>query len=141
MGRILGWITFFLLIAGLITGFSVCKALVDAPSVAGHSDDPARPIDHVLEDDSVTDKQATFDPALVDRRPYGEWLVNQSEALLSLNVDLILHEDEMSLLDLYPSYAAAVAAARRLEKDNYVILPSVNMLDGKAKQFDDGLYA
>ena len=43
---------------------------------------------------------------------------------------------EADLLVLHPSYRAAMKAA-----ENRNALPSVNLLDGKAKQFDDGLYA
>jgi hypothetical protein len=99
----------------------------------------ARP-DDVLTDDQLEDKKPTpFDPERVDRRPEGhkgEWLVNASAAVLGLDVPVIKPDAEPYLLTLHPSYAAA---ARANPYPN--TLPSVNLLDGKAKQFDDGLYA
>ena len=101
---------------------------------------PADP-DDVLTDDQLEDKHPpAFDPALVDRRPLGpkgEWRLNASAAVLRLDSPLIRPDFEPGLLTLYPSYAAAVAAAPVRGS----VLPSVNLIDGKAKQFDDGLYA
>jgi hypothetical protein len=100
---------------------------------------PPSPPEDVLVDDRLEDKTPTFDPELVDRRPLGEWLVNQSAAVVRLDVLTIKPDHEGHLLTLHESYAAAVAAARARHSGE--VLPSVNMLDGKAKQFDDGLYA
>ncbi len=102
---------------------------------------PPPPVpDDVLADDLLENKAPSpFDPALADRRrlgPDGEWLLNASAAVLRLDVPLVRPDQEPELLTLYPSYAAAAAAV----KGNQV-LPSVNLVDGKAKQFDDGLYA
>jgi hypothetical protein len=94
----------------------------------------------LLVDDRLEDKNPAFDPAVVDRRPLGEkggWLLNASAAVLRLDVPLIKPDHEPHLLTLHPSYAAAVAANKAGED----FLPSVNLIDGKAKQFDDGLYA
>ncbi len=96
--------------------------------------------DEVLVDDKLDDKKPAFDQTLVDRRPLGAdgaWLLNASAAVLRLDVPSIEPDLEQELLTLHPSYAAAV----RNRSFGRVILPSVNMLDGKAKQFDDGLYA
>src|SRR5262245_1520994 len=98
---------------------------------------PPPPADDGLVDDRLEDKQTTFDPDLVDRRPEAGWLINQSEAVIKLDVPLVRGDDEQHLLTLHPSYKAAVTAAG--EHANKI--PSVNLLDGKAKQFDDGLYA
>ena len=91
-----------------------------------------------LTDDRLEDKPPLpFLPQLVDRRPLGKddaWLVNSSAALLRLDVPIIHPDYEGALLELHPSYAAAV-------KNRHNVLPSVNLLDGKCKQFDDGLYA
>src|SRR5262249_15908190 len=84
--------------------------------------------------------KTTYDPALADRRPLGakgEWLINNSAAVFRLDVPMIKPDVEPHLLTLYPSYAAAIKAHPVKEQ----ILPSVNLIDGKAKQFDDGLYA
>jgi hypothetical protein len=91
-------------------------------------------------DDRIEDKKPTpFDPDLVDRRPFGDWRINSSAAVIRLKMPPIKKEAEAPVIVLHPSYAAASAAAPRdLKLD---ILPSVNMVDGKAKQFDDGMYA
>ncbi len=44
---------------------------------------------------------------------------------------------DASFLVLRPSYAEAIANAPAGIK----VLPSINLIDGKAKQFDDGLFA
>jgi hypothetical protein len=95
-----------------------------------------KPVDDGLVDDRLEDKQTTFDPELVDRRPLEGWRINQSAAVISLDVPLVQPDYEQDLLVLHPSYRAAMKAA-----ENRNPLPSVNLLDGKAKQFDDGLYA
>jgi hypothetical protein len=98
----------------------------------------------LLQDDQVEDKKTKFDPDLVDRRPLGDWRVNASEAPVRLDVDTVVREKEAALADLHPSYAQAASAARSLIGDlaaGSALLPSVNLIDGKAKQFDDGLYA
>jgi hypothetical protein len=100
---------------------------------------PAQPpADEVLSDDRLEDKKPAFDPNLVDRRPLEGWSFNQSAAVIRLDVPMIRPDSEAELLTLYPSYAAAAAVS---QKHGRTLLPSVNLLDGKAKQFDDGLYA
>jgi len=99
-----------------------------------HNPKPAD--DDFLKDDRLEDKPQKFDAALVDRRPLGEWLVNQSAAVIRLDCPAIKPDQEAELLRLYPSYAVL-----RGQKFHLPLLPSINMLDGKAKQFDDGLYA
>jgi hypothetical protein len=103
---------------------------------------PPPPADDVLPDDRMEDKHVPpFDPTLVDRRAVGgqgDWLLNASNAVIQLDVPLVRPDVEGDLLTLHPSYAAAASA--RTPPDR-AVLPSVNMLDGKAKQFDDGLYA
>jgi hypothetical protein len=98
----------------------------------------------VLVDDRLEDKKPVpFDPKLVERRPLGksgEWLVNSSAAVVRLDVPLIHPDSEQDLLALHGSYAQALARHRGGPMKG-MILPSVNLLDGKAKQFDDGLYA
>ena len=98
----------------------------------------------VLVDDEAREKKTEFDPYLVDRRPLGDWAVNASEAPVRLDVDTVVREKEAPLADLHPSYTQAATAARELVGDltpGTAVLPSVNLIDGKAKQFDDGLYA
>jgi hypothetical protein len=96
--------------------------------------------DDQLADDRLEDKKPTFDEALVDHRPIGEngaWLLNASAAVIRLDVPPIKTDHEEHLLNLYPSYADTFAHSSRAVP----VLPSLNLLDGKAKQFDDGLYA
>ncbi len=85
-----------------------------------------------IPDDKLADKKVEFDPELVDSRPYHDLLINKSAAVIKL--DILGEHTEI----LYPSYAAAVKAAG--ESGNEVLL-SINYIDGKAKQIDDGLYA
>ena len=98
---------------------------------------PPKPIDDGIVDDKLEDKKTAFDPDLVDRRPLGGWRINQSEAVIQLDVPMARPDQEAELLVLHPSYQAAMKAAEHRES----CLASVNLLDGKAKQFDDGLYA
>jgi hypothetical protein len=99
--------------------------------------DYARPkdADDLLVDDRIEDKKTSFDPSLVDPRPVGQWSLNASDAVIKLDVPMARPDQEPELLVLHPSYASAVKGVYR------TVLPSVNMIDGKAKQFDDGLYA
>ena len=98
---------------------------------------PVPPADEVLEDDRIDDKAPKFDPEAVDRRPIGDWQVNASGSVLRLDTPMLRPDQDEALLKLRPSYKAAVEAAPKYE----TVLPSVNMIDGKAKQFDDGLVA
>ena len=101
---------------------------------------PPPPADDVLTDDTLEGKNPGFDPTRIDRRPLGakgEWLINHSAAVMRLDVPIIKPDIEPQLLPLHASYKAAIDSYPIKE----AILPSVNLLDGKAKQFDDGLYA
>ncbi len=100
---------------------------------------PAQSTIDLLVDDKLSDKKPEFDAGIVDTRPLGSklddfWQLNASGAVLGLDIEDI--SDEAGFDTLYASYAAA---AKSLGQER--ILPSVNMIDGKAKQFDDGLYA
>jgi hypothetical protein len=99
----------------------------------------ANPAD-VLTDDKLEDKTPLdFDAALADSRPLGRgdaWLVNASAAVVRLDVPMLLPDRDAALMTLHPSYKAAADG-----RAGRSVLPSVNLLDGKAKQFDDGLYA
>lgn len=100
---------------------------------------PHQEPEEVLVNDKVDDKKPPFDPDLTDSRPLGdkgEWLLNASAAVLRLDVPMLFPDREPHLVALHPSYAAAIKA-----NPGHAILPSVNLIDGKAKQFDDGLYA
>jgi hypothetical protein len=100
---------------------------------------PSKPEDELADDRLAAKAAAPFDPALVDPRPWGDSLLNLSAAVIRLDVFPADQEREADLLRLHPTYTTAVAAApQQAGRD---VLPSVNLLDGKAKQFDDGLYA
>ncbi|MFO0910499.1 MAG: hypothetical protein U0794_19500 [Isosphaeraceae bacterium] len=96
---------------------------------------PPSPLDALLVNDDLTDKHPEWDPDRVDRRPLDGWQVNASAAVIALDIPLIKPDQNPEMGVLRGSYAQAVAAA----KGN--VLPSLNLVDGKAKQFDDGLYA
>src|SRR5262245_3848722 len=93
-----------------------------------------------LADDRLEDKAPTFDPDLVHPTPADGWRVNLSDAVIRLDVPIIRPDSEGHLLELHPSYAGATRAGKAKDPGAKV-LPSVNLIDGKAKQFDDGLMA
>ncbi len=95
----------------------------------------------LLPDDSLDSKTPEFDPDLIDRRPFHGYLVNSSAAVIKLDVPMLLPDRDADLLTLYPSYRAALIAAEEKRISPARVLPSVNLIDGQAKQFDDGLYA
>ncbi|MHC4608032.1 MAG: hypothetical protein ACYTAF_14065, partial [Planctomycetota bacterium] len=92
--------------------------------------------DAELTDDKIEDKNPDFDRGLVDSRPLGEWEVNKSAAVIALDCPMMKPDQDAPLFVLSASYADAMKAA-----GSRPLLPSANMLDGAAKQFDDGLYA
>ncbi len=98
---------------------------------------PPREPDDELSDDRLGDKHPEFIPNLVDRRREGDWVVNASSAVLKLDPPMLRPDEDAALLVLRPSYAEAIAAAPSWLK----VLPSINLIDGKAKQFDDGMLA
>lgn len=97
---------------------------------------PERPDDDPLRDDRIEDKRPAFDPARVHPEPIAGRELNLSGAVHALDVPILYPGQDDVFLKLNPSYAAAAAG-----QDRAAVLPSGNMLDGKAKQFDDGLYA
>lgn len=100
---------------------------------------PPRPKLAELVDDKLDDKKTTFDPELVHSEPLEGWLVNLSDAVTKLDIPLIKPDRDKQFLVLHASYKQAIE--KNKSSSGAEILPSVNMLDGKAKQFDDGLYA
>lgn len=95
----------------------------------------------LLQDDKLEDREPVFSPTLVDSRlldgPGGRWEINASEAVTKLDI-VEPRGGDTDLLELYSSY---VSGAQKLRGLGYVVLPSINSIDGKAKQFDDGLMA
>lgn len=93
----------------------------------------------VLVDDRLEDKNPAFDATLVDSRPLGDWEVNSSAAVVRLDCPIIKPDSEGEMLVLRPSYRDAITAGK--DYHGKQLLPSANLIDGAAKQFDDGLYA
>lgn len=89
-------------------------------------------------DDLLADKNPAFDPGLIDSRPFDDWEVNLSAAVIKLDCPPVKPDHESEMLVLRSSYADVV---RRAKEQRYDVLPSANLIDGAAKQFDDGLYA
>jgi hypothetical protein len=91
-----------------------------------------------LADDRLQDRTPPpFDPAVVDSRPLGGSRLNASAAVLRLDVLPRNPQERPGAETLYASYAQAAAAAATPDD----LLPSMNLLDGLCKQFDDGLVA
>jgi hypothetical protein len=111
-----------------------CNSNVDVVEVTDRN--PPPPVNDGLVDDLLEDKETVFDPERVDRRPLDGWRINQSAAVIRLDVPLAQPDLQPGLLYLFPSYRAAMQYAESQQS-----LVSVNMIDNKAKQFDDGLYA
>ena len=93
----------------------------------------------VLVDDTLAEKNPAFDATLVDGRPLGDWEVNSSAAVMRLDCPVIKPDSEKVMVLLWPSYQDAILGAH--DQCRQPLLPSANMIDGAAKQFDDGLYA
>ena len=99
------------------------------PTDDAESDDSLPPAD-----DALNDKNPTFDPSFVDRRPFEGHQLNTSGAVVRLDPPR-LFDDNAADRPLAASYAALMSQPGTDK------LASVNLIDGKAKQFDDGLYA
>ncbi|MBI5882897.1 MAG: hypothetical protein HZB91_07330 [Elusimicrobia bacterium] len=92
----------------------------------------------LFKDDRLEDKNPVFEPDLVDSRMFEGYQVNVSPAVIALSIGKEKPGFDRGFSRLYPSYSAAAAA---LSTKGQRLLPSVNAMDGKAKQFDDGLLA
>src|SRR5262245_6418509 len=60
---------------------------------------PSKPEDE-LADDRLEEKNPSFDPELVDKRPEGDWLINQSAAVIRLNIAAAKPDQDAELLVL-----------------------------------------
>jgi len=104
----------------------------------------AKTLSALFQDDyNLAEKNPQFDPALVDSRLYGDdpanmWQINASAAVMRLDVQKTEGWSDRRLVNLYATYAEA---ARKISQRGKTILPSLDLISGKAKQFDDGLYA
>ena len=128
-------------VAVLAGGFVLCCVLSQLRFYVSNLTDynaPPPQEEVQLVNDKLADKNPAFDEALVDSRPLGDWRINASAAVVRLDCPMVKPDVEPDMLTLCPSYRDAITAA----KDRHaVLLPSANMLDGAAKQFDDALYA
>ncbi len=90
--------------------------------------------------DDIYDASAapSFVPDRVDSREAKGWSVNLSAAVTKLDQDLLKPDFDEELLKIHANYRDAIRSVQSL---NINVLPSINLIDGKAKQFDDGLYA
>jgi hypothetical protein len=90
--------------------------------------------------DDIFDASAAplFVPDRVDSREAKGWTVNLSAAVTKLDQDLLKPDADEPLLKLHANYRDAI---RTVQSPTVDVLPSINLIDGKAKQFDDGLYA
>ncbi|HUG89319.1 MAG TPA: hypothetical protein VML55_00700 [Planctomycetaceae bacterium] len=94
--------------------------------------DPPLPV--TLTDDRLDPGRVPeFDPALVHPDEVGGWELNLSRTVFHLDTPVLKPDRDAALLELRATYRDAASRQQ--------ILPSVNLIDGKAKQFDDGLYA
>ena len=89
-------------------------------------------------DDRPSDPGPPFDAGLASPLPVGDWRVNLSAAVVRLDVPPIHPDTEPSLSVLHPSYTSATT---RPNPAGRAVLPSIDLIDGKAKQFDDGFRA
>ena len=94
-------------------------------------------LNDTLADDKLDSKNPQFIADLIDSRPLDGWHVNSSAAVIKLDVPMARPDQDRRLLTLHSSYAEAKKGTA--EGDD--LLVSINMVDGKGKQFDDGLYA
>ncbi len=103
---------------------------------------PESPWDKLLSDDKIEDKQTAFDETVVYPITIDGYRLNLSNAVIRLDVPMLKPDQDAMLLQLHPSYQAALGVAeRRSRTTGESVLPSINLIDGIAKQFDDGLYA
>ena len=110
---------------------------VDVVWATDHKAPPESDAD-LLFDDNLADKKPGFDPELISPQVEEGRQLNLSAAVIKLDSPMILPDQEPWCEPIYASYRDAIEAA---QKANRAVLPSVNAIDGKAKQFDDGLFA
>jgi hypothetical protein len=122
--------------AGVRDGDAQRQADANTVEVTEYRAPPPAPDDELV-DDQLSDKKPEFVPGLVDRRHEGDWVIDASPAVLKLDAPMLRPDADAVLLALRPSYAEAIAGAPSWIE----VLPSINLIDGKAKQFDDGMIA
>jgi hypothetical protein len=138
------WIILFVAVAAAVAAvgaYAVYRSWWNAAYYVVETEQYDPPPEHAdlpLADDLLDRQKPPFDATLIDSRPLGDWQLNASAAVLRLDCPMIKPDSEGAMLVLRPSYADAIKAAKR---SGLALLPSANLLDGAARQFDDGLYA
>jgi hypothetical protein len=131
------WIPLVGISLGLVClAYFVVDSDMESVEVIDYRTPPPNP-DEELADDLLKDKNPAFIPDLIDRRLEGAWQINSSAAVLRLDAPILKPDADAELLALRPTYAEAMMKAPSW----LAVLPSINLIDGKAKQFDDGLFA
>jgi hypothetical protein len=138
------WFPVFLIVLGVVfctgcPGLVLYWLLPDTTTTRELASPKAAPEEALVDDLLADKKRLPFEPDLVSPGLVAGWEVNNSAAVFRLHVAPVDEGTEAGLLVLHPSYAAAWAAGGCFPQR--ALLPSVNLIDGQAKQFDDGLYA
>jgi hypothetical protein len=140
-GKIALWIAVLFCLFAALAVFISYQIVFNSKYIVVEVDeyiDPPMKDDPELADDKLEDKNPVFNEQLIDSRPVGDWELNASAAVIGLDCPKLKPELDDGLLELNPSFAEAIEKAKALHK---TLLPSANLIDGGAKQFDDGLYA
>lgn len=133
-------ITVILVLCLLTAGFAFFKSCIRiVKRTVVHNPEPGER-EKRLKDDVLDEALApAFKPELVSDHTLktlsGDmWEINNSAAVFRMDILPIRPDLEPLMQKLYPSYSSLLEACPDC-------LPSVNLIDGKGKQFDDGLYA
>ena len=98
--------------------------------------------DMQLEDDRIEDKQSTFDPTRTVTETFDYCQVTLDKSATVTKLDIVPFAAAESALDgkLFPGRTQALAAAATIASGEDVI-PSMEVVNGYLKPFNDGLYA
>ena len=107
------------------------------PTVVSEDEDFLK--ENQLEDDRIEDKHPIYDPELVVEEVFGQCTMrlNKSGSVTKLDV-IPFDEDDAELQDRLFSTRAYAASALGADAD---LIPSMEVVNGKLKPFNDGLYA
>ncbi len=90
-----------------------------------------------LKDDTLPSKVPLFDSSLGFYSEELQCSLNNSAAIIRLDAPGYDDKKEKAMATLYPTISDAVLSVADPDK----VIPSINVIDAKAKQFNDGLYA
>lgn len=94
-----------------------------------------------VEDDEIEDKNPTYDPDLFFEEEFGDCIFRMNKSGAVTKLDVVELEDENSDLEheLFPDRGSALEdLSSRAGVD---VLPSLEVINGSLKGFNDGLYA